>query len=368
MGKALRFFEVGALGFSALALFDAARAIRTPCLSAGDLFLRVPGSPRASSVVLVTLAAALAGSVFLPASPGSRGESPAVPQPSRLWSVLGGLRSVALFAVLGHAVMALMNAVQFFRGLHDGRFASSWPVPSSLVLAGYLLAHVWFVFRAPTPAASMLEASLLDTHDPETPCPPRVIWARSTLARLVAPLGFGLFCGAAVMFHLHAFGLTDYRRPADAALVLGAKVYANGRPSEALAERVDTAVELYQRGLVKRLIMSGGIDPNGQSEPATMRLRALAAGVPDEAIVIDEHGNNTKASVENTAVLVREHQIRSVLAVSHYHHLARIKLLATQAGLPCYTVPADEGETMLRRTPFYVLRETAALAYYYVRG
>ncbi|MFO0658575.1 MAG: YdcF family protein [Polyangiaceae bacterium] len=357
MGKALRFFEVGALGFSALAFFDALRAIRTPCMSAGDLFLRVPGSPRASSLAMVTLAAALAGSAFLPSN--SSDEAP--------WTskVLSWARTFSLAAVLAHAGFALVNAAQFYEGLHRGMFASSWPLPSSLLLAGYLVAHFVYMRRSTTPQ-SVYEAAA--AHPEPVPCSQRGVWARALLARVGAPLGFGLFAAFAVMFHLHAFGLTNYARKADAALVLGAKVYASGRPSEALAERVDTAVSLYKQGLVQKLIMSGGIDPNGQSEPAAMRRRALDAGVPDEAIVIDEQGNNTRASIANTAAMMRSHELRKVLAVSHYHHLARVKLLASQAGLPCYTVPADEGDQLLRRTPFYVLRETAALAYYYAHG
>ena len=44
------------------------------------------------------------------------------------------------------------------------------------------------------------------------------------------------------------FGKTDYRRPADAAVVLGARVYADGRLSDALADRVRTACQLYRDG------------------------------------------------------------------------------------------------------------------------
>ena len=54
--------------------------------------------------------------------------------------------------------------------------------------------------------------------------------------------------------------------------------------------------------------------------------------------------------------------------VSHYHHLPRIRLLGWFQGVECLTVPADEGETLLRGTPFYVAREAAALAFYFLRG
>ena len=54
------------------------------------------------------------------------------------------------------------------------------------------------------------------------------------------------------------FGKTDYRRAADVAVVFGARAYADGRPSDALADRVRAACELYRSGTVTKLIFSGG--------------------------------------------------------------------------------------------------------------
>src|SRR4051812_36805396 len=47
---------------------------------------------------------------------------------------------------------------------------------------------------------------------------------------------------------------------ADAALVLGARVWRDGRPSRFLRERVVTGVRLYREGLVSRIIMSGAAE------------------------------------------------------------------------------------------------------------
>jgi vancomycin permeability regulator SanA len=174
--------------------------------------------------------------------------------------------------------------------------------------------------------------------------------------------------GLAVLLHIHAFGFTDYRRPADAIVVFGARAYADGTPSEALRERVETGAALYHAGLAPRLILSGGVDPSGVSEPSVMRAVAIEAGVPPSAILEDELGESTEASVDSVQALASRHGLGRVLAVSHYFHLARIKLLAERRGLRCFTVPADEGPTRLRGTPYYVLREAAALAYYFALG
>jgi vancomycin permeability regulator SanA len=193
----------------------------------------------------------------------------------------------------------------------------------------------------------------------ETPeLPPRLLaWA----------LAFGLL-GAAEVVGLHAFGLTDHRQPADVILVLGARVYADGSPSEALSDRVLTAVELHRQGLAPVLFMSGGVGADGQSEPLAMKHLAMSRGVPEEDIVEDAAGSNTQASVANVEVWLAARGQRRLLAVSHYHHLARIEMMARRRGLWCSTVPADEGETRLAMTPYYVVREAALLVFYYVRG
>ena len=65
------------------------------------------------------------------------------------------------------------------------------------------------------------------------------------------------------------------------ALILGAEVYADGRPSPALANRLDVGIELLRLGRVRALLMSGG---NGTFEVGAMRAYALARGVPSDAV------------------------------------------------------------------------------------
>jgi uncharacterized SAM-binding protein YcdF (DUF218 family) len=73
-----------------------------------------------------------------------------------------------------------------------------------------------------------------------------------------------------------------------------------------------------------------------------MRRIARAEGVPDEAIVLDETGVDTEASIRCAAALARAKGWGRVLVVSHDYHLARVRLLADRAGLAVRTVPASE--------------------------
>ena len=221
------------------------------------------------------------------------------------------------------------------------RLPGPWgPRLAALPLAALL---AWLALRPPRPAAS------LRAH------------AAALLASALLILG-------AEVAAIHAVGLQEHREQAPFILVLGAKVHEDGTPSEALAERVATGVTLFKQGLSPRLLVSGGVGREGQDEARVMKRIAVGLGVPEEAIVTDSEGTNTEASIRNARRALGALGARRLLVVSHYHHLPRVRLLGALHGVECLTVPADEGETLLAGTPFYVLREAAGLLFYAVRG
>lgn len=161
---------------------------------------------------------------------------------------------------------------------------------------------------------------------------------------------------ALLLMHLFSFGTTDYARPSEAIVVFGARVCEDGRPSLALEDRVRHGVRLFHAGLAPALVLSGAPD-----EVAAMRALALRWGVPEGAIECDPEGLNSFATLRN----LRQ---RRVLAVSHYYHLARIKLAARRLGLACATSPCPMSRR-LAREPYFVARECAAfVGYYLFRG
>lgn len=136
------------------------------------------------------------------------------------------------------------------------------------------------------------------------------IAARVLTAGLIHPVSSGAFA------------------PARAALVLGARVWEDGRPSLVLRQRVEVGVSLYQRGLVERIVMSGaGLNPEGLDETESMRGAAQDLGVPDEAIDLDPHGIDTASSARNAS------ELGSVIVCSQEFHLPRAVMLARLAGL-----------------------------------
>jgi uncharacterized SAM-binding protein YcdF (DUF218 family) len=167
--------------------------------------------------------------------------------------------------------------------------------------------------------------------------------------------------GLLVLAHVLTFGHSDYRRHADSIVVFGARAYADGTPSQALYDRTVTGIDLYQQGYAPKLIFSGG-----GIEPAVMKRLALQRGVPESAIILDETGVNTEATLRFCRSRAAGPKgTGRILAVSHSFHNARIKMLAQRFGLDLVTVPCHESQPLTGEN-YYIARECAAIAAYYL--
>jgi len=252
----------------------------------------------------------------------------------------GRRRDASIVAVAIAGIVAAMNAVAYYRIWDAGTIAPSSPVPLSLLIA-VLLAFI---------AVSMIR--------PAAPVD------RRTSLEVVAAVSL-VFVAGLPLLQMAFFGTTDYRRPAEAVVVFGARVRSDGTASITLANRVTTASELYREGLADTIVMTGGIEPSGVDETIVMRDLAVQLGVASSAIILDPEGDNTSASVANTVRLFRDHGLHRILAVSQWYHLPRIKLAYARAGLDAWTVPA---RTSITRTTAIVAREIPAFWLYYLRA
>lgn len=162
----------------------------------------------------------------------------------------------------------------------------------------------------------------------------------------------------------------DETRPADVAIVLGAAVQRGGRPSPSLRVRTQHAIDLYRSGRVKTLFLTGGLGRNAPSEAEAMRRLALAAGVPDIALVLDETATSTQESIAAAAREARTRKWDTVLVVTEPFHTLRARHMARDAGLDAYASPAPGSsiQRIERLRRFYTARETLALVWYFSLG
>ena len=143
---------------------------------------------------------------------------------------------------------------------------------------------------------------------------------------------------------------------ADVAIVFGAGLRRDGRPTSVLHDRVVTAVELYQNGTVKKLLMSGDNRFEYHNEPGSMRNLAVELGVPDEDIVLDYAGRRTY----DTCYRAKEiFEVKNAILVTQRFHLDRALYLCDALEIEAIGVTADRRS--YRGQSFWYLREIAAL-------
>ncbi len=170
-----------------------------------------------------------------------------------------------------------------------------------------------------------------------------------------------LVLAAWALVHLAAIcidGCIDDDAPADLAVVLGNHVSHDGTLSGRLCRRLDRALELYRRGKIPKIIVSGGRDPGSPFEAEAMKNYLVERGVPADVIVEDRGGENTHLTARFTADYMQQHGLRSVIAVSQYYHISRTKLALRRFGVP-EVRGAHAAMVLEGREPWSLLREVA---------
>ncbi len=128
---------------------------------------------------------------------------------------------------------------------------------------------------------------------------------------------------------------------ADAVVVLGASVFADGTPSNILQDRLDDGIALYQAGAAPKIIMSGDNGTVSYNEVKAMKDYAISQGVPSEDIFCDHAGFSTYESMYRAKNVFGAQRI--VVATQTYH-LYRALYSAQGLGLEAVGVPSDYRE------------------------
>ncbi|MFI7273865.1 vancomycin high temperature exclusion protein [Streptomyces sp. NPDC049879] len=142
------------------------------------------------------------------------------------------------------------------------------------------------------------------------------------------------------------------------ALVFGAGLRADGTPTRWLADRLDTAAELYGTGRARVLLVSGDNSTAAYNEPEAMRTYLVERhGIPAEHVVADYAGLNTWASCSRAAEVFG---VEEALLVSQDFHIRRALALCEAAGIDAWGVGVGDHASILWVVSG--LRETAGAA------
>lgn len=125
------------------------------------------------------------------------------------------------------------------------------------------------------------------------------------------------------------------------AIVFGAAVSAEGHVSWPLQYRLEAARDLYSRGLVSYILVSGDNSRKSYNESDAMKRWLVQAGVPEQRVACDYAGHRTLDSCARAARLWRLRD--GVILVSQNYHLPRALYLAKAWGMDATAVAARSG-------------------------
>ncbi len=189
-------------------------------------------------------------------------------------------------------------------------------------------------------------------------------------ARMRATMGVVLAIGLAMVLviggcvaRIAIEGPHDETHAAEGALVLGFALDEQGRPQPSLIARVDHAVDLYRRGQVRWIAMSGGVVHGEVSEASVMRDLAIARGVPASAILVEEHSHSTRENFEFSRAVVESQEAHDVLLVTEPFHMIRALTVSRVYGFDLRPSPAMSPVwSDPRRACYWVFRDALLLA------
>jgi uncharacterized SAM-binding protein YcdF (DUF218 family) len=137
---------------------------------------------------------------------------------------------------------------------------------------------------------------------------------------------------------------------ADAIVVLGGGHYGSWLrrdrvdPDELKHSRLAAGARAWQAARAPLIILSGGGNGRGVSEAETMAAAIAKTGIPASAIMLEDSSDSTRDNARMTAMMAREHGMRTVLLVTSSVHMPRAALLFRNAGVDVVPVPVPESK------------------------
>ncbi|MGK7919458.1 MAG: vancomycin high temperature exclusion protein [Trichodesmium sp.] len=114
------------------------------------------------------------------------------------------------------------------------------------------------------------------------------------------------------------------------AIVFGAGVWEDGTPTPMLADRVEGAVNLYNIGSIKKILMTGDNSTPDYNEVKAMQEYAINRGVSIEDITLDYAGFSTYESCYRAQAIFG---ITQAILVTQNYHLPRAVYTCRQLGI-----------------------------------
>jgi SanA protein len=149
-----------------------------------------------------------------------------------------------------------------------------------------------------------------------------------TITPLVVVVLFVFFSNIIIVQNTkkYIYNVVDSTPNKDVALILGTSRYTvRGTPNLFFKYRIMAAVDLYNQGKVKHIIVSGDNSLQSYNEPREMLKALILLGIPDSVITLDFAGFRTLDSVVRCKKVFGQNK---VIIVSQRFHIERALFIA----------------------------------------
>ncbi len=124
----------------------------------------------------------------------------------------------------------------------------------------------------------------------------------------------------------------------DYILVLGAGIKAK-RPSPMLEDRLKKSINLYQKKVSSKILVSGDHINDDYDEVNVMKNYLLENNIPPQEIISDDLGISTYASVYRAKYI---YHAKNIIIVTQKYHLPRALYIANALNINAYGIPSNQ--------------------------
>lgn len=114
-------------------------------------------------------------------------------------------------------------------------------------------------------------------------------------------------------------------------VIYGSKVNLDGAPSDRLKARLDVGSDLYVSWVIQKIIVSWWIWIEWYDEAEVMKQYLLERWIDEWGVLVDSDGYTTRKTSENIWNILWDQENVSVVWVSQFFHISRVKLSLEQA-------------------------------------
>ena len=156
----------------------------------------------------------------------------------------------------------------------------------------------------------------------------------------------------------------------DVAIVLGGGVNPDCTLGESVQSRINIAIELYREGKIKKIMFSGGPQPNTANcvEAISMKRYARWFGkIPRKDLILENLALNTYQNAFFGIDLLEKEGFQSAYVVTSKFHAKRANFIFKQYGIDYQIIPSEDASYGLDKY-LSLTREQAILCFHSIFG